>query len=372
MKRAIVALCALAFVAGMVSCQKDKNEDVTPTGGGNSYTDPTYVEGVFNPGNHLATIVGPGLSEQWDWSNGNPQQLTGISDVVMSTSYNFSYQGDGRLVTSTFRANDGSYAYSYDYDGNVLNSLAIRKNGALWANGRVSHSGDHVSQIDYTNLSTDFIKTMAGQFLNRDLSNTSFSVDDPAFIVEYTWDGDNVTTDYIEAVMSGRITLSQLYDIFGDEISGSSLGQYAALLPLLIQNMGDSSYFYSVDIAVTTQYSYDKKYNPYRGFWGDGLLMNTKVMSANNITAVTSSGTAHFVSNVVLHLPAECPAWVPSQYQSYWFILQPLLDGMNIPIDQTIPLDKEQHFTYTYNSTGFPTSFTTEEDKTYTLTYKEK
>ena len=82
MKRAIVALCALAFFAGMVSCKKDKNEEVIPASNETGYENPTYVEGVFNPGRHLAAIVGPGISQQWSWSEGTPKQLTGISDVV--------------------------------------------------------------------------------------------------------------------------------------------------------------------------------------------------------------------------------------------------------------------------------------------------
>ena len=45
---------------------------------------------------------------------------------------------------------------------------------------------------------------------------------------------------------------------------------------------------------------------------------------------------------------------------------------MEIPIDRTFPLEQSQTFDYKYNSTGFPTEYTTSEGKTYTLTYKEK
>lgn len=371
MKRAIVAIIALAFLAGMVSCKKDKNEEIDPIGNETDYEDPTYVEGVFNPGRHISTVIGPGISQQWSWSETTPEQLTGISDVVNMTSYNFSYKGSGRMATSSYRGDDGTFAYSYDYDEGTLDELVTRKNGAVWLEGNVSHAGGKISRIEYDNLSSDFVRTMASRLLDRDLDDFTFQLDDPSFVVDYHWNGKNVVSEDYQASVVGSMTLSQLTTLFEDGLSGGSLGSYAALLPLLIQNMGDSSYTYTVDVDATINYTYDSKHNPYLGFWGDGLLMKTKVLSANNVTSATISGSAHFVSSVVLHLPSECPSWIPSQYQAIWFIIQPFLNGMEIPVDRTIPLDQEQRYTYTYNSIGFPTEYTTEEGKTYKITYKE-
>lgn len=372
MKRAIAALCVLAFFAGMVSCKKDKNEEIIPSGNENVYENPTYVEGVFNPGRHLVTIVGPGISQQWSWNEGKPKQLTGISDVVNTQSYNFSYKGSGRLATSLYNAEGNNFAYTFEYDEGWLDELAVRKNDALWYDGSVSHADGHISRVDYSDLSTDFIASMAMQLLNRDIDNVSFGLIEPSFSVDYHWDGMNVASEEYSAGVSGSMSLMQLYNLFSDEISDGNLGNYAALLPLLIENMGDSSYFYTVDVDAAINYTYDTNYNPYLGFWGDGLLLNTKVLSANNITAANLSGTVRFVSTITIHLPSECPAWIPEQYQSYWFIIQPLLNGLEIPIDETFPLEQSQTFAYKYNSIGFPTEYTTEAGKTYTLTYKEK
>lgn len=372
MKRAIVALCALAFFAGMVSCKKDKNEEVIPASNETGYENPTYVEGVFNPGRHLAAIVGPGISQQWSWSEGTPKQLTGISDVVNTQSYNFSYKGSGRLATSSYNADGNTFVYTFEYDEGWLDELNVRKNGALWYEGNASHASGHISRVDYFDLSADFITSMAMQLLNRDIDNVSFGLIEPSFSVDYHWNGENIASEDYSAGVSGRLSLMQLYNLFGDEISGGNLGSYAALLPLLIENMGDSSYFYTVDVDAAISYTYDSNYNPYLGFWADGLLLNTKVLSANNITSATLSGSVRFVSTITIHLPSECPAWIPEQYQAYWFIIQPLLNGMEIPIDRTFPLEQSQTFDYKYNSTGFPTEYTTSEGKTYTLTYKEK
>lgn len=358
-------------MAGMVSCKKDKNEEIDPIGNETDYEDPTYVEGVFNPGRHVATVVGPAISQQWSWSEGSPKQLTGIVDVVNSESYNFSYKGSGRMANSSYRKGNNTFSYSYEYDEGWLDELETRKNGALWLEGSVSHSNSHISRIDYSELSDDFVKTMASRMLNRDLDNFTFNLDEPSFVVNYHWNGQNVVSEDYEASVVGTMTLSQLSTLFEDGLSGSSLGSYAALLPLLIQNMGDSSFMYTVDVNATVEYTYDAKHNPYLGFWGDGLLLNTKALSANNITAANVTGSAHFVSSVVLHLPSECPAWIPSQYQAIWFIIQPFLNGMEIPVDRTIPLDQTQGFTYTYNSIGFPVEYTTQDGKTYSITYKE-
>lgn len=368
MKKFIVALCGLALLAGLSSCKKDDpSTDEEPA---NTYADPAYVEGIFNPGRHIKSIVGPKMSQQWNWS-GSPLQLTDVTDVVNGESYSFSYKGSGRLGVSDIRNSEGTEQYTFTYDDGTLDSYEIRKNNKMMGRGSVCYAGGHISYITYSDIAANWMIEMSNSLFGMNMStNTSIQFDNPMFTDRYTWNGSNVATESVEMDLDGTISLSELFDLFGDQMSGA-FGSYSAILRLMVQAMGDSSYAFSITASANASYKYDSKFNPFRGYWGEGLITNPRALSANNVTSVQNTGSIRFQSNITIDLPSECPAWA-SAFSGAWGIIHMLLNGRSIPIDQTIPLSSTKTYSYSYNSIGFPTQVTDQDNNTFTYTYQEQ
>lgn len=361
MKRIVVAICALSMLAGAVSCKKD---DLNPD---ENYTNPTYVEGVFEPGRHLASVMGPGVSQLWSWSDTEPQQLLSISDLVNSGTYSFTFKGSGRMASASYTAGGNSIAYSYEYDEGTLDRITVRQNGNIAAVGTAGYAGGKITRIDYSDLSSPFLLQFANQYLGLNLAtDVNIRFNNPSFSDTYVWNGENVTSENFVANLNGTITLSQLANLAGDAIE-ETLGSYASMiLPLLVQYMGDSTQNINITINAAITNTYDNKYNPYRGFWGDGLLMQPQALSANNVTSSTVTGTTNM--EVTLSLPTECPE-ILSQYATIWNLVVAMINGQTF--SQDMPINVAHTRTYQYNNIGFPTSYTNENGETFTLTYKE-
>ena len=365
MKRIVVAVCALSLMAGVVSCKKDdinnasSNED--------TYTNPTYTEGVFQPGRHLASVLGNGVSQQWSWSATDPQQLTSITDYVNSGSYSFTYKGSGRLATSTYTAGGSTTSYSFEYDEGTLDRLTIRQNGNIAAVGTAGYSGGKISQIDYTDIASSLLLQYANAYLDMGLpTDANIHFTNPSLSDTYAWSGENVASEHFTGSFNGTVSLSQLSELAGDMIS-QTLGSYATtLLPLLVQYLGDSTQTFTATVDATVSNTFDNKYNPYRGFWGDGLMAQPQTLSANNVTSTTATGTVTL--SVTLSLPTECPSAL-SQYSMLWNIVIGMINGQSF--SQSYPINQAHTYTYKYNSIGFPTSCTNEGGEAYTYTYKE-
>jgi len=349
-------------MAGAVSCKKDPNPE-------DEYVNPTYVEGVFNPGKHLSTVVGPDVNEEWSWSNTDPQQLTGISDVA-NGNYNFTYKGSGRMASSTFTSDGSTLVCSYEYDEGTLDRMTIRLDGDIAAEGSVGYAGGSISRVDYSNISDDFIwhfiREYATELLNMDLSTADLDFENPTLSDVYTWDSvKNVSQEFVTANISGEISLRDLVTIAGDMISGQ-LGPMASILPLIVQNMGDSSFAVTISGDVNVDYAYDNKYNPYRGLWHKGISLQPMSLSANNLVSAHAMGNLRF--EVVINLPEECPDFL-SDYASYWSMFCMMFNGQTV--GQDIPIDETLTRTYQYNAIGFPTSYTNQDGETVTFTYKD-
>jgi hypothetical protein len=89
-------------------------------------------------------------------------------------------------------------------------------------------------------------------------------------------------------------------------------------------------------------------------------------LSANNFTSAHAMGNLRF--NVKISLPEECPAFL-SDYAAYWSMIYLMVNGQTF--GQDIPIDETLTRTYQYNAIGFPTSYTDQDGKTVTLTYKD-
>lgn len=371
MKKTLIALLALALTAGAVSCKKDDSQiipqdDPNTTGGDN---EPAYVEGFYNPGRHISSLVTDGETQTWTWDAGSPKQLVSIASA--GTSYSFTYKNSGRVATATRTGNGVSLVFTFNYDEDELDRYTIKQQGSadLLADGQISHSGGKISRIEYPSIAADMILDM----VNIEGINTSdLQVKRASLATDYGWTDDNVTTTTDNGTVTGGITLGLIYQLAGDQLLANlgNLQNYAGLIELILQNMSDEMIDFTVTLNNTTRYTYDAKHNPFRGFWGDGLLLNTRMLTANNCTGTVSEGNANFACTIVLDLPLTAPAWVPSNYQTYWPILAMLVNGREFPVSRDLPLANETMCTYEYNAKGYPTVIN-QDDTRSTVTYKE-
>lgn len=364
-KRAVVVICAVALMVGAVSCKKDKVEPE------DEYVNPTYVEGVFNPGKHLSTVVGTGINQEWSWSGNSPQQLIGISDADNSTGYNFTYNGSGRMTTSTILADGSNFTCLFTYDEGMLDRMSVRFHGGIAAVGTVGYAGGKLNRVDYTDISDDlvwyFARKYASEYMNLDLSSADLDFKNPTLSDVLTWSSDgNVSQESLTANISGEISISDLFAIAGDAFSEQLGSMGSLLLPLIVQSMGDSSFAFTISGDVNVDYTYDDKYNPFLGLWYRGISLQPMSLSANNFTSAHAMGNLRL--EVVVSLPEECPEFL-SEYASYWPMVYLMVNGRSF--GQDIPVDKTITRTYQYNTIGFPTSYTNQDGENVTLTYKD-
>ena len=371
MKKVFVAILALALLAGAVSCKKDDPtpaDDPTEEGGGNqdSDTEPSYQEGIYNPWRHITCLQNTGTNQQWSWNSGTPRQLTAITDQTSGESYTFTYKNSGLLATATHSEDGNSYLYTYSYDDGELDRYTIKKANTTMAEGEVSHNtSGKITSASYDNFHPELCLSMIGY----DMDPANVTLTSSSYNVAYTWVGDNVSQVSESGSFAGKVAMSELIDYFGDELT-SGISSYANIVMLFLQEMGDEQVDYTVSVTRSTNYTYDTQRNPFRGFWGEGLMLNDYVLSANNCTASTAVGNGTFNSGITISLPEECPSWVPSTYQFLWSVIRALLNNKEIPINRTIPLNKTLSYTYQYNDKGFPTSITCGDVRT-AITYAE-
>lgn len=359
MKKMMMAAMAVALIAGATSCKKDKDND-RPNGG-----EAEYVTGIFNPSKHIKSVMGPEVAQNWSWDGSS---LSSIVDNVNQSNYSFTYKGSGRQGVVDYRDTEKSRRYTYSYDDGTLDNIEFREDNQLMYNGQAYYADGKLSHMNYTNLSTKFMLQTANQQLGLNLpTESTISMPNPSFTVDYTWSGDNITSEKINVTLNGTVGVQELFDLFGSQLGGG-LGSYAAILPLIIQSMGDMTANFTITINRNEAYTYDSKKNPFYGFWGDGLLFNTQVLSKNNMLTSKTTGNVRFQSQIRITLPEQCPEWL-SQYASMWAIVRAFLNNRELPVDQTLPLDNNQSFTFKYNGDNYPTQATDSDGQTFSYGY---
>jgi len=369
MKKVLIVAFVLALMGGAVSCKK---EEVKPIEGPATdtvkpYEDPIYVEGVFNPGRHLATVVAGGHNEQWNWSATTPKQLTSITDPTMGATTSLTYKGSGLLASATQTSNGSTTKINFDYEaGGTLNSYTILLGGKSVATCNAGYSGGHISELNYRDVDVAYLAQIGGIDLGSDFQVNSLTMDD-----NFNWTGNNPVKETLAINLDGRISLRALDELAHDEIVnlfGSTLASVAeAFINLMVLNMGDSTYATTVSGSIASDYTFDDKYNPYRGLWYHGLTMQPASLSANNLLSTTTNGNLHV--SIVFTMPAQCPSFL-SDYSMYWSVIRMLIDGRELSRD--IPYSSTETLTYTYDAIGFPTTCTDQDGLTTTYTYIEK
>lgn len=341
MKKTFFVFLSMAFVLGVVSCQKEQTvvtpeDNTTP-----EPTEPTYQEGVFAPLMKIASIDREeGICETWTW---NGDLLTSVTNTDGDTR-GFTY-ANGRLAQVT-----GSMSNLFGIIPGVAGTVAFSYNGTLFKNCTVTssgtdvvlatfgHSGDRVSYIDLA-LDAEYISGMldglltGGKGSRLDPKQILLDTTDNSIHVDMVWNGKDVS----QVIVAGDIPFALTKEMY--QTIKPFLPVDSSMLALVdLYFILSNTLPMNINVADTIDYTYDNKFNPYFCYFGD---INPSCLSLHNILSSNNHGSVSI--SVTL---TSSPMQVTSQ-----------------------PINDRKVFFYEYNDRNYPT--TVEGSDNYTITYKQ-
>lgn len=165
MKKVLYIFAAVALLFGVASCQKDKDEDPEEN-------ITTQQAGVYNPGMKISRIYyqyGDGekkLREVWRWK-------------------------DNKLI----EIQRGDERYAYTYQNNRLSKLEVYYKGDLMYTYVYSYEGANFSKME-AYYEGEFKGTFEFDYKNGKISSMYKYVGSHQDVVDFTWNGDNVSSIY--------------------------------------------------------------------------------------------------------------------------------------------------------------------------------
>lgn len=355
MKKIMMALCAVALL-GMTACKDDDPASDNPTGGNGGTEQPDAPdtiptgEGIYNPGRHISAVAYDDgrESEVWLWQDSKLQSINeGENCGGYTPLYDFTYNG-WRLAQTTMYG-DLAATVDYSYAGDKLSEITVYAENIEAANIVFGHNT--AGKINHMAISVDntllnwALQMFGGGFFGVTplVPQSKMAVDTTAFSVDMAWMGDNVAQMYLTGSITGTVTLGEIQQMVD---VNSILGPYASLLAFM-----DDTTTLPVQVAIndTIGFTYDNQHNPYYGFLGTLNPTNLSAnLSANNATAVTTSGAATIV--VMLQIPymGQMPFSIPYP----------------LPTETLV-------YSYTYDATGYPLTVTDGDGNETQYNYQE-
>ena len=356
MKKFVVAVCALALMAGAVSCKKDP-DDIDPIVEEDPV--PEYAEGVYHPVMHLSTVAEDGaITEEYTW-NGN--DLASISYTDGST-VNYTYE-NGMISKINTNLEGMDMEVRYFYVGNQLTKCEVYAAAQKAIDMEMHHN--ELNKISGATLTVDqnfllslmgdltgksaFLNNVCGEAVTKAMVKMAqvaakdvrkLTIDSQVIELSCDWVGENVVNQYVTAAINVKISSADL-SLLGDAIPE----ELQAVLPL-IDMMGGLPLTLALNDTITA--TYDEYYNPYFCNWGGLMSMDftnpnlSGMLSLNNVLTTTNNG---------------------SMAISMDFMGQ-VMDFMNQPI-----ANEYNEYSYLYNDKKYPTQ---KEAAEATITYSYK
>lgn len=342
MKKVLMMLCAVAVLA-MVGCSKDPTDPEhinggggNGNGGGTDRPDPIPEgEGIFSPAQKIDTILVDGqVSEIWNWTDNK------LMNVYSSEGdRSFTYNG-WRVATLSTIMQQVPVEATYTYSGDKLASVDAYS-GNIQAVGIVFNHNAAGGKI--SDMSLNINSTMLG-LLSQLIGNggipgftkgmSKFSIENTDFNARLTWQGDNVSRMILDGSVSINTTIDEARNLFS-MMNMDSLGSFNidSMISFFGPLLMDSNLVVTVQLADTTNYTYDNNNNPFYGYLG---ALDVTTFSANNANTMQSSGVAQ------MSITANT-----------------LFGVQTIPIPFSIPIGtRSETYAYTYNNAGFPLTVT--------------
>lgn len=353
MKKFIVALCALAMIAGAVSCKKD--DPVDPVEDDLVVTEK-LAEGIYQPAMKIASITTDiGDFEEWSWGDKNLDHIT-----MRGEDYPLTFSYDGDYVS---KVNGNGEEWRYFYSSNKLsrselwveNSKVVEMTFLHNADGKINSAR---IDIDESYLMEMLMGMMEGGFsfanlLNRSVmeslaemakisaavrNNAKFSVGSLNVGLNLQWDGENVKNVMLNAGVAINIDTNDLNLIESLGIIPEEFSTYIAMARVAMAFNGGVVPL-QLELSDTVSYTYDNNRNPFYCYLGNGI--DPKAFSYNNVTIEDSHGAMTGTVSLM---------------------------GQNLQLINK-PTNEYMEYNYEYNAKGYPTKC--ESDYTTTYTYKE-
>lgn len=311
MKKFVVAVCALAMMAGVVSCKKNP-EDVDPIVEEDPV--PEYAEGVFHPVMHLSTVAEDGvITEEYTW---NGKDLASIRYTDGST-VNYTYE-NGMISKINTSIEGMDMEVRYFYTGNQLTKCEVYAAEQKAIDMLMHHN--ELNKISGATVTVDqnfllslmgdltgksaFLNNVCGEAVTKTMVKMAqlaakdvrkLTIDSQVIELSCDWAGENVANQYVTAAINVKLSsadLSLLGDVIPEELQ--------AMLPL-IDMMGGLPLTLALNDTVSA--TYDEYYNPNFCNWGGLMSMDftnpnlAGMLSLNNVVTVTNNGSVAISMN---------------------------------------------------------------------------
>ena len=343
MKKVLFSLCAIALVAGIVSCKKEKIEPIEPD------PVPVYAEGVYHPVMKIASINEDGvLTQEWNWVGDNLDKIAAPDGGT--TMYNYS----GNYISKVSTTGDQTQEIRYFYgENNTFASCEVYYEGAKAlamefthnAAGKLSGANIVVEDSFLLSLATgllgsgSFFEKLVGREAAEKMiaiakiqhaKSPKFSVGSKELGMTLEWEGENLSKQIINGNASvvldtNDLNLLRMFIDIPEEYLGM-IQMFMALqggLPL------------SLTISDTISNTYDTNYNPFFCNWGE--IFSYRNLSLNNALTMTNSGSVAISASV----------------------LGQSMDLFNYP------LNDYAEYQYQYNDKRYPTKVSSDTDVEY-------
>ena len=336
MKKTTILLFSAALALGFVSCTKEQKVEPINGGGDNPPTPtvPTYQEGVFAPIMKVVTInKDDGNTESWNWEG---EQLKSVTSTESGTR-RFTYQ-NGKLNSTTGSVLGVDGDVNFFYNGNELSRCTANNNGTEMALVTFSHANGRINGADIA-LDAEYISGMLDGFLlsgknkHFDPKQLTLTEDDNCIHMDFTWNGDDVTSVVTTGLIPFDMT-KEMYQSIRDYLPVSETILSLVDIYFLVNNALPMR----ISIADTIDYTYDNKINPFFCFFGD--ITPTNLSLHNVLTAINYGNVS--ISVVLSSNPMQI---------------------------YTQPMDETETYTYQYNDRNYPTRV--EGSDSYTIIYKQ-
>ena len=342
MKRVVLALCAVAMLS-MVACKKDTNENQNNPGGGTEQV--PQGEGIFSPSQKIETITIDGqLSEEWTWTNDKLVSIAKAEGGAMLDNTTFEYNG-WRVSSMSTIMESMPVDVDYTYNNDKLSTVAAYSSylqvvGILFdhnAEGKINHLS-----LNINSMLLDALVQMLGNgipiFGMKGPASSKMSIDSTNFNAYLTWQGDNVSQMVLSGTVMAQLTLDEISQYMNID---SLIGGNSWMLAMLT----DSTLSVTINLADTNRYTYDSQHNPFCGYLG---ALDITTMSANNVATMHASGVVNISVTA-----------------------QTLMGPVTLPLPSYPIEERNDTYTYTYNSAGYPLTSTNSEGSVTQYTYKQ-
>lgn len=340
-----MAVCAVALMAGAVSCKKDKVDPVDPV--------PVYTEGVYQPLQQIETILEDGvLAQEWFWNEKNLDHITMADGGTMT--YNYS----GNYISKVTTIGEESEELRYYYTDKMFSKCEIYYNNVPAVTMDILHNANgKISSADIA-IDDSFLLTLASSLLGGNslfekmlgrqtaeamirmaqiaqYDNSKFSVGSKVVTMNLEWAGENLDRQILAANVTIVLDtndlnlISQFVDIPED---------YLPLIQMAMAFGGGLPITLSVSDTISS--TFDTMYNPMFCNWG--TIFSAENLSMNNVLTTTHHGSFNVLASLL--------------GQSMQLLNQ--------------PIENYNEYQYEYGDKKYPIKVSGDRDMTYT--YKQQ